>query len=1305
MACRVVFLCFCFVLVSILGTASQADGAGRSLLKDATEAAEQLSVRIREVTQHVTQAHILQAVLDGPAFGAQNHTSAVSAGLLSQQRRLAAERLLSAAPSLLKLRDATAEAQQPHSDVAVPSPRRQATGASQQPADLVQALRRDGVDADTLSAAGVLREAGLDADVQSLDSTALPPTDSPWSVAGHEASVAGSVVTMPQYCLRIGTPSFGPAYSSPLARDNIAEGLLGGLAPRADEGQYPCVTRNGKQEQQSLDSTLNILCFTRRNARVITCGSKAELIDIVRFLNASATLDGTMRGLLSAPLTPHNTLASIVLWQRIAHADMGVERSFPGMVWRETSLDPYERYDSRLQPWFWAAASAPRALVVVLDTGAAMDEWDRHDLALRLVTAVFRSVGPADLIGLVIATDDQPLVFGCNFSAVSAPAGASAQRLCATKNQTLDWMVQGAEAALSNASYGLCNLGQGLSSALQLLQNEASAWENSIASPGDNGAGARGAVDLGLPRPEVLLVTSAHGWAPSESIRKQAAATASGTAIHGVSVGALGSGYERRWLRELACGSGGALSHVSYRYIWQQVVGGWYRLAERNLSLEGSDRLVSVSALRLSASHALPVITLSSPYRGADSKLSGVVSIDVSPGPVFAQLSRNLSVSMGISSWEDHGAYFEMWAVDTSGIVLAHPALPHESRDFTHLRDLEGRRVHEDVFRLWRGREQQQDDACLGPLDLTYRRIEETGGKLRWRVGSTLSRVAVLMKVDSLVEHLDVLLILVFTGNAASFQRAAGAVQAECPGMILSKTHPGLPVFERSASSLVHHATLNVPSMDTGVVAGAGIAEDFYGGLDITVVSSVYHVSSRGMKDAWVQQVSTPSPSARSDLESLRSWLLHVNLTSAGFMAAPVSSSLGARYTPRAVRGILTSSQLDEPWKQAWAFRQQPTSPSSMRGNASNQSNQSSNTTTGGWAFEPISRDSGGSNTFLSLWRFVSVTLESGIFRIFPGCSQLQSGVDWTQSESYIRSIEAPGATIAAVAGPYAHPIDGKTTVSLGTVVTEADGFSSRIEGVVAVDFNLADFVKGSLGTLKECENPRWCMLLDQHASIVASSHSSAEATIAGKFLGEVEPLLAKKLGEDGLLHAVEVPVRFASGTKGKVLTSIELSVLAAGRSIESASSLKCRERMLFALQPVAGTNMILVVAEDSSGPTDCQAEVSPVTRDELALNLTAAASSPCQNDSFSQCRATRSSACNSCFVTVPSTPDGIMKVAGDTVIGSDGSQWVREVHAVQDGVGEDECSTVTPTLVRAHDGTAGDSDTCVWWRRRAGWC
>jgi hypothetical protein len=79
--------------------------------------------------------------------------------------------------------------------------------------------------------------------------------------------------------------------------------------------------------------------------------------------------------------------------------------------------------------------------------------------------------------------------------------------------------------------------------------------------------------------------------------------------MHAVSLGALASEYERSWLRRLACGaksasssstSPGALSHIAYRYIWQQVVGGWYRLAARKRGLpSASMRLVAVSALHL----------------------------------------------------------------------------------------------------------------------------------------------------------------------------------------------------------------------------------------------------------------------------------------------------------------------------------------------------------------------------------------------------------------------------------------------------------------------------------------------------------------------------------------------------------------------------------------------------------------------------------------------------------------------------------------------------------------------------------
>ena len=62
----------------------------------------------------------------------------------------------------------------------------------------------------------------------------------------------------------------------------------------------------------------------------------------------------------------------------------------------------------------------------------------------------------------------------------------------------------------------------------------------------------------------------------------------------------------------------------------------------------------------------------------------------------------------------------------------------------------------------------------------------------------------------------------------------------------------------------------------------------------------------------------------------------------------------------------------------------------------------------------------------------------------------------------------------------------------------------------------------------------------------------------------------------------------------------------------------------------------------------------------------------------------------------------------GEVVVGSDGAQWVREVGEVggdEGGRGSvDECVMPTSTLVRAHEGDVAEG-TCVWWRRRAGWC
>jgi hypothetical protein len=165
-------------------------------------------------------------------------------------------------------------------------------------------------------------------------------------------------------------------------------------------------------------------------------------------------------------------------------------------------------------------------------------------------------------------------------------------------------------------------MGQAVVLALNLLEAEVDAWAKEAGSTSSGttaGAGAEegggklaaAAKRLKMPRLEVVVVGSAIGWAPPDSVR--ARLEEQGVAMHAVSLGALASEYERAWLRRLACGgaksasssspsstSPGALSHIAYRYIWQQVVGGWYRLAARKRGLpSASMRLVAVSALHL----------------------------------------------------------------------------------------------------------------------------------------------------------------------------------------------------------------------------------------------------------------------------------------------------------------------------------------------------------------------------------------------------------------------------------------------------------------------------------------------------------------------------------------------------------------------------------------------------------------------------------------------------------------------------------------------------------------------------------
>ena len=104
-------------------------------------------------------------------------------------------------------------------------------------------------------------------------------------------------------------------------------------------------------------------------------------------------------------------------------------------------------------------------------------------------------------------------------------------------------------------------MGQAVVLALNLLEAEVDAWAKEAGSTSSGttaGAGAEGGAGkklaaaaraLKMPRLEVVVVGSAHGWAPADSVR--ARLEEHGVAMHAVSLGALASDYERSWCSPL----------------------------------------------------------------------------------------------------------------------------------------------------------------------------------------------------------------------------------------------------------------------------------------------------------------------------------------------------------------------------------------------------------------------------------------------------------------------------------------------------------------------------------------------------------------------------------------------------------------------------------------------------------------------------------------------------------------------------------------------------------------------------------
>ncbi|XP_055337095.1 voltage-dependent calcium channel subunit alpha-2/delta-3-like [Paramacrobiotus metropolitanus] len=117
-----------------------------------------------------------------------------------------------------------------------------------------------------------------------------------------------------------------------------------------------------------------------------------EIIDAVYY---SVELDGVFR--------QNRKSDQFIRWQYFG-TNVGLIRLYPGREWDTNFAGFYNDYDPRIRPWYIAATSGPKDVVIVLDCSASMI-GQKFDIAKSVAVTVINTLTKQDAVNIVCARE------------------------------------------------------------------------------------------------------------------------------------------------------------------------------------------------------------------------------------------------------------------------------------------------------------------------------------------------------------------------------------------------------------------------------------------------------------------------------------------------------------------------------------------------------------------------------------------------------------------------------------------------------------------------------------------------------------------------------------------------------------------------------------------------------------------------------------------------------------------------------------------------------------------------------------